>query len=117
MSRVLVVDDHEIIRTLVAAVLGKVGHEVHSADNGREGLDVLPGLRPDLVLLDLRMPVLDGNGFLEGLDKIQRPAVIALTGHTADLWDGLRDRVDGYLDKPFDNKELTRIVREILGLP
>jgi two-component system response regulator MtrA len=63
MSSILVVDDMALFRTPVAAFLRRIGYTVDCAKDGKEGLELMRARRPDLILLDLRMPVLDGMGF------------------------------------------------------
>ena len=67
MSRILVVDDALLFREPIAASLRLAGHDVACADNGRNALDLLESVRPDLVVLDLGMPVMDGPTFLREL--------------------------------------------------
>jgi CheY-like chemotaxis protein len=69
MARILVVDDETIVRQLFAKVLQNAGHDVALAANGREALSHMETRRPDLVLLDLVMPVMDGMAFLRVLRR------------------------------------------------
>jgi CheY-like chemotaxis protein len=80
-ERVLVVDDNEDVRKILALRLGLAGFDVSSAANGREGLDVLRGAKWDLVLLDLVMPEVDGFEFLRVLQRAPEPAppVVVMT--------------------------------------
>ena len=63
MASILVVDDDPDIRSFISLALGTGGHEVREARNGRDALDLLAGWRPDAILLDLMMPVMDGWAF------------------------------------------------------
>src|SRR6185369_9383952 len=63
--KLLVVDDDEDARRLIAAFLSDEGYEIRTAGNGREALDILTPFSPDLVILDLMMPVMDGMEFLD----------------------------------------------------
>ena len=60
MAKVLIVEDDPILRNMYSVKFTKAGHEVQSADNGEEGLKLMRSFRPDLVLMDLMMPVMDG---------------------------------------------------------
>ena len=69
MARILIVDDETIVRQLFAKVLQNAGHDVALAANGREAISHMEACRPDLVLLDLVMPVMDGMAFLRVLRR------------------------------------------------
>ena len=82
--RVLVVDDEKNIRLMLRNALETDGYEVIEAENGKQALDELEQFRPDVVLLDLSMPVMDGMRFLgelRELDAADRPAVVVLTAY------------------------------------
>ena len=83
MSTILVVDDTRDCLEPLSRLLRLLGHTVACAENGRAALDCLPGCNPDLVVLDLMMPVMDGIGFLEHVrrdDKWKHLNVIVFTG-------------------------------------
>lgn len=81
MAKILVIDDEESIRSLLDTLLIRKGYEVISASNGRKGLEVFRRERPDAVLLDLKMPEMDGLMVLKGIRNIdQKLPVIVLTG-------------------------------------
>jgi len=68
-ERIVVIDDTEIVRTLLVRYLQRLGFATLEAADGQQGLDVIRANRPDLVLCDLRMPNLDGLGVLRALGK------------------------------------------------
>src|SRR3954454_19094005 len=118
---ILVVDDESESRTLLAAVLTAEGYEVRAADAGELALASIAVKRPDLILLDIRMPGMDGfevcRRLQEGVDTRDIP-VIFLSGSA-----GLRERVEGfrlgavdYVTKPFQREELLARVRTHLEL-
>ena len=77
---VLIVDDDSDLRQLLATVLRADGLEVDGAANGKQALAVMERRRPDVILLDMRMPVMDGWAFCRELDrKDDRPAIIVMT--------------------------------------
>lgn len=87
MIRVLIVDDHQVVRQGLRYVLEEEsGIEIAGeCDDGQEALEAIARLRPDVVLLDMLMPVLDGLGVLKRLGEQEpRPAVIVLTSHAGD---------------------------------
>jgi DNA-binding response OmpR family regulator len=108
MSRVLVVDDEPDIRELVRALLERAGHEVIEAPDGQEALRVFYAEKPDLVLLDVSMPLLDGWGTLERIRELSDVPVVMLTARADELEKvrGLRAGADDYVTKPFGRQEL-----------
>jgi DNA-binding response OmpR family regulator len=108
MSRVLVVDDEADIRELVRALLERAGHEVIEAPDGQEALRVFYAEKPDLVLLDVSMPLLDGWGTLERMRELSDVPVLMLTARADELDKvrGLRAGADDYVTKPFGRQEL-----------
>jgi CheY-like chemotaxis protein len=118
-SRILVVEDEESIAQFVTDVLEDVGYEVRRASNGREGLELLAAWLPDLIVLDLMMPVLDGRGFRERQLELDhgrgRIPVIVLSGarEARAIADELH--VAATLTKPFDIDDLLRTIERLLA--
>jgi DNA-binding response OmpR family regulator len=113
---ILLVDDHQSVRTLVADYLAEQGYKVLTASDGHEGLLVARRARPDLVLLDLMMPGLDGLGFLQAYRRDCTAPVILLTARVdeTDKVVGLELGADDYVTKPFGMKELVARIRAVL---
>ena len=107
-ARVLVVDDDSDIRRLVRELLERAGYDVVDAANGREGLRTLYSTSPDLVLLDVSMPELDGWQTLERIRDVSDVPVVMLTARAAELEKvrGLKAGADDYVTKPFGRQEL-----------
>jgi DNA-binding response OmpR family regulator len=81
-KRILVVDDEEDMQSLLCCILETTGYVVECADDGRQALDKIGARRPDLVILDLVMPVLDGWGVLEALgERADRPPVVIVSAY------------------------------------
>ncbi len=113
----LIVDDEENLRTMLAAALRHHGFTVTMAADGREGLDAVKSARPDLVLLDVMMPELDGFEVCRRMrTEGDRTPVLFLTAKdtTADKVRGLTLGGDDYLQKPFSLDELVARVEAIL---
>jgi len=106
--RILVVDDDEDIREVVASILKVEGYEVDVACDGRQALDHVMGAQPSLILLDLMMPVMDGRAFLREIDQREALAQIPVVIFTA-----FAERDDRSLMRPILRKPLN--VNELIG--
>jgi DNA-binding response OmpR family regulator len=115
-SRVLVVDDDDDIRQLVVTLLQRAGITVHDAPNGREGLREFHSWRPDLVVLDVSMPELDGWNVLDRIRDMSAVPVLMLTarGDELERVRGLQAGADDYVVKPFGKQELVARVQALL---
>jgi DNA-binding response OmpR family regulator len=115
-SRVLVVDDDELVRGVVREVLERAGHEVREAPDGRAGLRDLYAATPDLVILDVEMPELDGWSTLERIREMSDVPVLMLTARETELERvrGLNGGADDYVVKPFGRQELAARVQALL---
>ena len=115
-ARVLVVDDDADIRGLLRQLLERAGYDVAEAPDGREGLRTLYSAAPDLVLLDVSMPGLDGWQTLERIRDLSDVPVLMLTARTAELEKvrGLKAGADDYVAKPFGRQELLARVEALL---
>lgn len=116
---VLVVDDFEDARALYQALLTDDGHRVRTAASGVEALAEVAASEPDLVLLDVSMPGMDGYAVLERLRALPGggPAVVMLTAAAREaraIERGIRSGADAYLTKPIDGRELAARVRGAL---
>jgi two-component system chemotaxis response regulator CheY len=118
MARVLVVDDDEAIRALLREALEDEGYAVQEAADGAQALGMLGRARPDAVLLDLMMPVLDGWGFLRAAATLPRaglPIVVmsASSSLSAAAQELLGLGVRAWLPKPFDLDTLLGMVEQL----
>jgi CheY-like chemotaxis protein len=115
VTRVLVVDDDAAIRRLIMAALKRDGYEFLEAPNGREALDLMRGERPDLVVLDLMMPLVSGWDVLQErlgdpvLSKI--PVIIISANREPELARAVDQGICAFLPKPFDISALSALVR------
>jgi DNA-binding response OmpR family regulator len=115
-TRVLVVDDDDDIRNLVRTLLERTGATVRDAPNGRDGLREFHAWRPDLVVLDVNMPELDGWNVLERIRDMSEVPVLMLTarGEELERVRGLQAGADDYVVKPFGKQELVARVQALL---
>lgn len=116
-KKVLIAEDDKNIRELLRLYIEKDGFETISAGNGREALERYHESKPDLVLLDIMMPLLDGWGVLDEIRKSgDRVPVIMLTakGATTDKVSGLDMGADDYIVKPFEMQEVMARIHAVL---
>jgi len=115
-ARVLVVDDDADIRGLVRTLLERAGAVVYDAPDGREGLREFHSRRPDLVILDVSMPIMDGWQVLDRIRDMSDCPVLMLTARADELERvrGLHAGADDYVVKPFGKQELVARVQALL---
>ncbi|MBQ4642042.1 MAG: response regulator transcription factor [Oscillospiraceae bacterium] len=113
---VLIVEDDPNIRELLQLYLEKDGYAVTLASDGGQGLAKFHAIKPDLVLLDVMMPVMDGWAVCRAIRAEGRTPVIMLTakGETDDKVTGLKAGADDYVTKPFEMKELLARIEAVL---
>jgi len=115
-KRILVVDDEERLRSLVASYLRQEGYQVDDVATGEEAVAAVRARPPDLVVLDVRLPGIDGFEALRQIRQSSEVYVIMLTARTeeTDKVVGLEVGADDYLTKPFSPRELIARVRAVL---
>lgn len=122
MGRILVADDSSDMRHLLSALLTERGHAVRVANDGAIALDLMAQQMPELIVLDIIMPNLDGYAVLREMkDRGWRDQVkiLILSAKTAeaDIVRGYKLGADGYVTKPFGADELLRSIEDMLGTP
>jgi DNA-binding NtrC family response regulator len=114
MPKVLIIDDEANICSILSALLTKNGYEVEVANSGESGLNMYPQFMPAVVLLDLKMPGIDGMKVMEVLDKRFNAdcKIIIMTAHgeVRSAVEAMKKGAFDYLQKPFDNDELLAII-------
>ncbi len=116
MAKILIVDDEPSITNLVTAYLKPEGYEVYTAADGPSGLKAARAFKPDLIVLDIMLPGMDGLELLSRLRRESGVYVILLTARTeeTDKIVGLSVGADDYVTKPFSPRELTARVKAAL---
>lgn len=117
-GRILVIDDEEIVRVSCKRTLVPEGYEVDTAASGKEGLDLFEESKYDLVLIDLKMPGIDGIEVLVNI-KRQHPEqnVMIMTGYDTieHIVESISSGAAHYLEKPFTPDTLIERINEVLG--
>jgi CheY-like chemotaxis protein len=126
MSKILVAEDNLPNRELIREILESLGHEVTEAEDGQQALDRVKQAKPDLVLLDIQMPVLDGYAVVHELRQTPSYKELKILALTAFAMQGDREKAlqsgfDGYLTKPVDimrlKEELEKFLSRVAQVP
>jgi CheY-like chemotaxis protein len=120
MKKILIAEDNPVNRELLRELLELRGYEVLEACDGQEALNMIAQQLPDLLILDLGMPILDGFGVIRKLRAEAATARLRVLAATAYAMRGDREKVmeagfDGYLSKPIDNAALMLELQRLLG--
>jgi DNA-binding response OmpR family regulator len=113
---ILIIEDEESIMDILAYALRKEGYRVHGAATGQEGLRLFEGIGPDLVILDVMLPDMDGFDICKKLTAMSNVPVLMLTARD-DIVDkvlGLELGADDYMTKPFDVREIIARIKVLL---
>src|ERR1700693_783112 len=118
-KRILIVEDQEDNRTIIRDVLRTAGYELIEAVNGEDGVKLAQSERPDLILMDIQLPVIDGyeaTRRIKGNAELKSIPIIAVTSYalSGDEANARAAGCDGYVSKPFSPRELLAKVREYL---
>ena len=115
---ILIVDDDADLRDFLQLMLTSMGFEVTSAANGQEALDLMERQNPDLILLDMKMPVMNGWEFCRALEsRDARPPIVVLTAAPDPAARAAEAHADGWLGKPFEYADLEATVLRFAGRP
>lgn len=117
MSRILVVDDAAFARVRTSRALVAAGHEVIEAENGQRAVELYEQERPDAVLLDITMPVMDGLEALSAIRSIDagaRVAMLTAVGHEAVVMDAVKRGAIDFVVKPVAPDRLLSVVKRLL---
>jgi two-component system alkaline phosphatase synthesis response regulator PhoP len=120
MAKILIAEDERDIRDLVAFTLRFAGHEVFTASNGEEAVELAPRVNPDLILMDVRMPRMTGYEACKIMkadpDLMDIPVVfLSAKGQENEIQQGMDSGAEDYLLKPFAPDQLTSRVKTILA--
>src|SRR5688572_22508229 len=119
MKKILLIEDNQDVRENTAEILQLSGYDVTTAENGKVGVEKASTSKPDLIICDIMMPVLDGYGVLHMLSRNNETANIPFIFLTAkaervDFRKGMEMGADDYITKPFDDIELLNAIERRL---
>ncbi|HET9855553.1 MAG TPA: response regulator [Methylomirabilota bacterium] len=119
-ARILVIDDERAVRDLISDALSIEGHEVLTAENGKQGLDLIVRYRFDLVFCDLRMPEMDGRALYEEIQRdhpqvLKRIVFVTAQANSPDYGPFLRETRIPVIEKPFTLSQLRQAVGKMVG--
>lgn len=119
-KRILIVDDNQDNRELVKKILRNSGYELHEAADGQAALDLTLSLRPDLVLMDIQLPVFNGYEVVRRIRESPAVSAIPIIGLTSYAMKGDEEKVlaagcDAYLSKPIDIPALREAIERLLA--
>jgi len=116
-KKILIIDDEQEMCEMLYAFLIPHNYKVFLAFNGQMGLEYFETIKPDLVLLDLKMPDIDGVEVLKIIRKISNTPIIIITGHPQDVSEihltGLK--IEGYIEKPIRLKDVLNTLKHLIG--
>ena len=120
MARILIVDDHPTNRELLVTLLGYKGHVLFEAVDGEQGIKATEQEKPDLILMDLGMPVMDGweaTRRIKANSALKHIPIIAVTSHAmvGDEIEARKAGCDDYLSKPIDEELLLEKIKKYVG--
>ena len=120
-ARILIAEDNAEIRALISSILVEEGHKVSVATNGQQALDLMMEDAPDVLILDIMMPQMDGYTVLKeikssGIRESMKILVLTAKTSESDWVRGYKLGADAYITKPFDIDELTGQVEELLSM-
>ena len=119
MSKILIVEDNEMNRDMLSRRLERKGYDVVMAEDGKKGVDMSKSENPDLILMDLSLPVMDGweaTSTIKGDEETKKIPIIVLTAHAmaGDREKALDAGADEYDTKPIDFKRLLGKIKEFI---
>jgi two-component system, cell cycle response regulator DivK len=120
MAKILLVEDNEMNRDMLSRRLERRGYEVVIAVDGQQGVDLAQSSRPDLILMDMSLPVIDGweaTRQIKGMEHVKATPIIALTAHamSGDREKALEAGCDDYDTKPIELPRLLGKIEALLG--
>jgi two-component system chemotaxis response regulator CheY len=118
MTKILIVDDAEFLRVRISKMLVGDGFEVIEADNGLKAIDAYKANKPDLVLMDITMPEMDGLSALKeirGIDSSAKVIMLTALGQESVVLEAIKSGARDFIVKPFERDRVISAISKILG--
>jgi CheY-like chemotaxis protein len=120
MSKILIVDDEETVRRVLGGLLKKEGYEVIEAEDGKSGVELAKKEDPDVILMDLTMPVMGGLQSCRLLKEDEKtkniPVLVITTAVGENKTEAINAGIDDFVNKPFDTEEISIRVKSMLKI-
>ncbi len=119
MTTILIVEDDEEMQEMLAFMLTRAGYEVHRSSNGVDALHRASAIKPDLIVLDLMMPLAAGDavlGFIRSTQTLKHTPVLVVSAHPKGAEIAAQLEADGFIAKPVDVHTFTQHVAQLLEL-
>lgn len=118
MVKILIAEDAEFMRLRVAHMLSEAGYQALEAENGRVAVDVYKNSNPDLVLMDITMPELDGLAALKAIrdhDPQARVVMLSALGQETSVFEAMKAGANDFMIKPFERERVLNVISALLG--
>jgi two-component system chemotaxis response regulator CheY len=118
MAKILVVDDAEFLRVRLTKMLGTDGYEVFQAENGATAVSMYKEMQPDVVLMDVTMPEMDGLTALKeivGFDAKARVIMLTALGQESVVLEAVKSGARDFIVKPFEHDRVTKAITKLLA--
>ena len=118
MPKILLVDDAAFMRMRCAKLLSENGYEVEEAENGQEGVDKYKSVKPDLVLMDITMPILDGIAAVEEIRKHDPNAIVVMCsalGQQNMVMAAIKAGAKDFIVKPYQPEKILSTIKRFVG--
>ena len=118
MSKVLVVDDAAFMRMRVAKLLTESGYEVEEAENGQDAVDKYQNIKPDMVLMDITMPIMDGLTAVAEIKRVDANAIIVMCsalGQQNTVLSAIKAGAKDFIVKPYQPDKILATVKRFIG--
>ena len=117
MAKILIVDDAEFLRVRISEILVRGGYEVEAAENGLKAIEKYTSIHPDVVLMDLTMPEMDGLTALQqirGIDKSAKVIMLTALGQESVVLEAIKSGARDFVVKPFEPDCVLRAINKLL---
>jgi two-component system chemotaxis response regulator CheY len=118
MAKILVVDDAEFLRVRISKMLSSEGHEIIEAENGLKAVETYKSARPDLVLMDITMPEMDGLAALREIrsfDSAAKVVMLTALGQESVVLEAIKAGARDFVVKPFEKERVLSAIAQLVG--